>query len=170
MRALSPLLALGVILALTPAARAQQGKPVAPPAPQDSVFSKPPISAGGAFFRSLIIPGWAQAELGAEARGAFYFLAASFSWFMVGRTQIRLNEAERTQPPDAGVVESRRQQLEDWITLGVFWAFFAGADGWVSVHLWGFDERTGLKPPDLTLLIEPAGPALLLGWRFPVGP
>jgi hypothetical protein len=170
MRTRTSILALLVLAALASDVRAQEEPPAAPPAAPDSAFSTPPLSPGGAFLRSLLIPGWAQAELGAEARGAFYFLAASFSWFMAARTQIRLNEAERTQPPDAGLVESRRQQREDWIALGVFWAFFAGADGWVSVQLWGFGERTGLRPPSLSMQFEPEGPALVIGWRLPVGP
>jgi hypothetical protein len=116
----------------------------------DSTFPQPPFSAGGAFWRSLIIPGWAQSELGAKSRGAFYFFAEAFSLFMVARTEIRLQHAERNLPSDHGVLISRRQQKEDWIALAVFWAFFAAADGWVSVHLYGFDEKTSVTPGGLS--------------------
>jgi hypothetical protein len=152
-----------------PASLAAQAEAGAPPsrspglsqAQVDSIFPRPPISAGGAFFRSLVLPGWAQTELGSEARGAFYFFAEAFSLFMVARTQIRLNEAERTLPEGSGLIDARKQQREDWLALAVFWAFFSGADGWVSVHLYGFEQRTGLKPEDVTFLV---------GWKIPVGP
>lgn len=127
----------------------------------DSIFRQPPLSPGGAFLRSLVLPGWAQAELGAESRGALYFFAETFSLFMVARTQIRLDWAERTEPQDSGLISARKQQREDWIALAVFTAFFAAADGWVSVHLFGFDERTGLQPEDV---------AIGVGWKIPLGP
>ncbi len=79
---------------------------------------------------------------------------------MVARSQIRLAHAERTLPEDSPIISSRRQQREDWIALAVFWALFAGADGWISVQLYGFDERTGLGPE---------GVALSFGWEIPVG-
>lgn len=122
---------------------------------------KPPVSAGGAFLRSLVIPGWAQAELGHESRGAFYFLAETFSLFMIARTQIRLDHAERTLPADDDIISSRKQQREDWIALAIFWAFFSAADGWVSVQLYGFDEVTGVRPGET---------AFSVGWSIPFGP
>jgi len=129
--------------------------------PPDSAFRSAPLSAGGAFLRSLVLPGWAQAELGHEARGAFYFLAEAFSLFMIARTQIRLDHAQRTLPEDDDIISSRKQQREDWIALAVFWAFFAGADGWVSVQLYGFDDVTGVTPGET---------AFRVGWKIPLGP
>lgn len=155
-------LALALCFALwapTTLAAQQEGQP-APQGP-DSLFPEPPLSPGGAFIRSLVIPGWAQAELGAEARGAFYFFAEAFSLFMVARTQIRLSHAERSLPEDDPLVQGRRQQREDWIAMAVFWSVFAAADGWVSVHLYGFDERTGLDPERV---------ALTVSFKIPLGP
>jgi hypothetical protein len=156
-----PLWVLVLALAAPGTAAAQEEAQSQEPAAVDSFFPKPPISAGGAFLRSLIIPGWAQAELGARSRGAFYFLAESFCLFMVARTDIRLDYAQATEPENEGLVESRKQQLEDWIALAVFTALFSAADGWVSVQLFGFDERTGLTPGDV---------AFSVGWRVPFGP
>lgn len=157
-------LALALALLGAPA-RLPAQQPTAPTASEqaDTVFTPPPLTPGGAFLRSLVIPGWAQAELGAEARGAFYFLAETFSLFMVVRSQIRLSHAERSEPdPEtSSLVSSRRQQREDWIALAVFWAFFSAADGWVSVQLFGFEERTGLRPEDV---------AFQVGWKIPFGP
>jgi hypothetical protein len=155
-------LALALVLVLSvPAVLSAQQEQEAAPARPDSIFPEPPLSPGGAFIRSLVIPGWAQAELGAEARGAFYLFAEAFSLFMIARTQMRLTHAERNLPDDHPLVEGRRQQREDWIALAVFWSFFAAADGWISVHLYGFDERTGLEPEQV---------ALEVSFRIPVGP
>lgn len=154
-------LATGALLLAFAGSLTGQETPSDTTAPVDSFFPQPPISAGGAFLRSLVIPGWAQAELGAETRGAFYFLAESFSLFMVARTQLRLEHAMRTEPKDSPLIDSRQQQKEDWIALAVFWAFFSAADGWISVHLFGFDDRTGLSPEDV---------AFRVGWKIPFGP
>lgn len=119
-----------------------------------ATYPPPPLSPGGAFLRSLVIPGWAQAELGARTRGAFYFLVEAFSIFMIARTQLRLSHTERAQPWNESLIDSRKQQREDWIAIAAFTAFFSGADGFVSVHLWGFDDRTSLEPPDVTASVQ----------------
>lgn len=162
----SRVFALALALAVagpTASLLAQQPEGVSERQGPDTLFTPPPLTPGGAFLRSLVVPGWAQAELGFETRGAFYFLAEGFSLFMVARSQIRLSHAERTaaDPETSGLVSARRQQREDWIALAVFWAFFSAADGWVSVHLFGFEERTGLRPEDV---------AFRVGWKIPFGP
>ncbi len=160
-----------LLLALAaPSALAAQEAEAPQRAQADSVFPRPPLSAGGAFFRSLVLPGWAQAELGHEARGAFYFLAESFSLFMIARTQKRLAHAERTLPEDSDIISSRKQQREDWIALAVFWAFFSAADAWVSVQLFGFEERTEMEPERVSLDVRWADSAFQIGWKIPVGP
>lgn len=129
----------------------------------DTLFQRrPPLSPGGAFARSLILPGWAQAELGSPGRGAFYFLMEATSLWMWFRTQARLDHADRTLPEDADLIRARKQQREDWIALAIFWAFFSAADGWISVHLWGFEEVTGERPPDQV--------SIDLGWKIPFAP
>ncbi len=127
----------------------------------DLIFPQPPISAWGAFFRSLVIPGWGQAELGAESRGALYFFLESTSILMIARSQTRLAHAERTLPEGSPLIEARKQQREDWIALAVFTALFSAADAWVSVQLFGFEEVTGTGPDDV---------ALIVGWKVPLGP
>jgi hypothetical protein len=154
-------IAIALALAFVPEPAAAQEEPAREEAVLDSIFTQPPLSPGGAFLRSLVLPGWAQSELGAESRGALYFFAETFSLFMVARTQVRLDWAERMEPQDPGLIEARKQQREDWIALAVFTAFFAAADGWISVHLFGFDERTGLQPEDV---------AVGVGWKIPLGP
>jgi hypothetical protein len=116
------------------------------PAPADSVERRP-VGPGGAFFRSLIIPGWGQASLDEPTRGAFYFLMEAWSLYMVVKTQALLDAAERTEPLNEGLVAAREDQREDWIALAVFWSLFSGVDAWISAHLWRFEGEV-IPPPD----------------------
>jgi hypothetical protein len=50
-------------------------------------------SPGGAFLRSMIIPGWGQAEFDAYTRGGIYFSGWTANWFMNFKNQVRLREA-----------------------------------------------------------------------------
>ena len=112
----------------------------------DTLRTEPPISPLGAFARSLVVPGWGQAEVGRPGRGAFYFVAESASLFMALRAQLKLNAARRGAPVDSGLVEARKQQRENWFALAVFWALLSGVDAWVSTHFWEFEGK--LEPPD----------------------
>jgi hypothetical protein len=50
-------------------------------------------SPGSTFIRSLIVPGWGQAEYGAYTRGGIYFAGWTANWFMNFKNQVRLREA-----------------------------------------------------------------------------
>jgi hypothetical protein len=104
-----------------------------------------PVGPMGAFFRSLILPGWGQAAVDQPARGAFYFTMEAGSLWMLAKTQAKLDAAKRAG--DEELAASRQEQKEDWIVLAVFWALFAGVDAWVSAHLWDF-EGAVVPPPD----------------------
>lgn len=123
----------------------------------DTAFPRYRISPKGAFLRSLVLPGWGQSSIGAPGRGAVYFALESGSLWMVYTSNRKLSEAKRLQAamreegliaPDAdfGLVHSRRNQREDWITLSVFWYFFAGADAFVSAYLRDFDTHVRAAP------------------------
>lgn len=100
--------AFAVALALFPAAAEAQVTPTetqvtAPETPPDSVevqATEPEgtvqptgPSPGGAFLRSLIVPGWGQAAYDANIRGAVFFGMQTGSWFMIAKTVARLGEA-----------------------------------------------------------------------------
>lgn len=51
-------------------------------------------SPGGAFFRSVIVPGWGQASAGSYTRGAVWFAIQSTSWYMLLKTIGQLSEIE----------------------------------------------------------------------------
>ena len=68
-------------------------------APGDSAQAvEPPVgsarpSAGGAFVRSMVIPGWGQAASGSPGHGAFYFTIQSVAVWMILKTTKTLGSA-----------------------------------------------------------------------------
>jgi len=128
----------------------------------DSAGPSPPISPTGAFFRSLILPGWGQISADQPGRGAFYFAMEAGSLWMLFKTNAKLNAAKRSNPLDEDLIASREAQFEDWAALAVFWALFSGVDAWVSAQLWDFKGEV-VPPPDGS-----AGAAFQ--YSIPVGP
>jgi hypothetical protein len=115
------------------------------------------ITPKGAFLRSLVLPGWGQSAVGAPGRGAVYFGLEAGSLWMLYKSRQKLSAAREGQaaerqggtlPPDRslGRVESREEQVEDWLTLSIFWLFFSAADAFVAAHLADFDEHIRLGP------------------------
>lgn len=119
----------------------------------------PPVTPMGAFFRSLILPGWGQAAVDQPVRGAFYFTMEATSLWMLFKTQAKLDAARRAGDDD--LASARQDQKEDWMVMAVFWALFAGVDAWVSTHLWGF-EGVVIPPPD-------GSPGVAVQYSVPVG-
>jgi len=160
--------ALGCLLAAAPLA-AQDSSGVAPvrpdslllPAPDtasiaaapssaavDSVpLIRPPVSAMGAFWRSLLIPGWGQAKLGRKTAGAFFIAAEGVTLGMVLTTSSQLDYLEAT---NSGSVDSKKQQHEDWLVLLGLNHLLAAMEAYVSAHLWDF-------PGDLSIQAAPHG-------------
>ena len=60
----------------------------------DSLVATGKVSPGGAFLRSLIIPGWGQTASGSPNRAAFYFTLESFSAWMILKTSKTLGSAQ----------------------------------------------------------------------------
>ncbi|MBB4634898.1 DUF5683 domain-containing protein [Longimicrobium terrae] len=115
------------------------------------------VAPGRAFLHSLVLPGWGQSELGAPGRGGVYFTLEAGSLWMWLTAHQKLREAREQQSllrrtgqiaPDAktGLVRSRENQREDWITLSIFWLFFSGADAFVAAHLQDFDVHVNAIP------------------------
>ncbi len=115
----------------------------APEEAPDTTRSGP--SPMGAFWRSLILPGWGQFAADRPGRGVFYVTAQAATLYMVIRTQQRINRADDNG--DTGLADSRREQREDWIVLAGFWSLASAVDAWVSAHMWGFEGEV-VPPPD----------------------
>lgn len=128
----------------------------------DSAGVSPPISPMGAFFRSLVLPGWGQVSVDQPGRGAFYFAMEAGTLWMLLKTNSKLNAAKSADPLDEELVGLREDQFEDWATLAVFWALFAGVDAWVSAQLWDFTGEV-VPPPD-------GSPGAAFRYSIPVGP
>jgi len=77
--------------AAAPSGAAAQEQPI----PQDTATLGAGVSPRGAFLRALALPGWGHASIGSYHRGAFYFVAEAASFWMFGKSRIRLFEARR---------------------------------------------------------------------------
>ena len=100
----------------------------------DSVRPVPPITPGGAFLRSLLIPGWGQARLGRNVTGGLFLLWEGVCATMVWKAQWQLEYARAR----GKFVASHTQEREDWIVLLVFNHLLAGAEAYVSANLYDF--------------------------------
>ena len=79
--------------------------PRVPPAPARADTGAP-VTPRGAMIRSMILPGWGQAQFDAYFRGGIYFAGWAGNWFMNFRNAYRLDNA-RT------LLEVRTEQVED---------------------------------------------------------
>jgi len=142
-----------------------EGAAAPAPASQEvasDTLPRPPASPMGAFFRSLVLPGWGQAAVDQPVRGAFYFAMETGSLFMLFKAKSKLDAAERAFPADSALIESREKQVENWAVLAGFWALFAGIDAWVSAQLWDFQGEV-VPPPD-------GSAGVAFRYSIPVGP
>lgn len=121
-----------------------------PAGPADSVpVIRPPVTPMGAFWRSLLIPGWGQAKLGRRTAGAFFMAAEGITLGMTLSTSSQLNYMEQS---GVGNAEAKSQQREDWLVLLGVNHLLAAMEAYVSAHLWDF-------PGDLTIQAAPNGVA-----------
>lgn len=100
----------------------------------DSVRPRPPITPGQAFLRSLILPGWGQASLGRNVTGGVFLTFEGLAATMVWKSGWQLTFARAR----GKYVKSHTQEQQDWVTLLVFNHLMAGAEAYVSAHLWDF--------------------------------
>lgn len=138
-----------------PVAAQQPSAPSAPRVPADTVVADSArVSARGALLRSLVLPGWGQAYVGAAGRGAVYFAMEAGSLWMAAKSRRQLGAAREQERAmrEAGALpegerlalaRSRAQQVEDWITLAITLMFFSAADAYVSAQLLEFPEHLG---------------------------
>ncbi len=113
--------------------------------PQDtSRYRRPPVGPTGAFFRSLLVPGWAQAKLGRRLTGALFLAWEGVSLGMSIKADRELDYLrERGDPEEA--IEDKKQEREDWLIMLAFNHLFAGLEGFVASHLWDFPEDVRMQ-------------------------
>lgn len=158
------------VVALSASLHAQEVPPEeSTPAPS---VEPTPYSPRGAFFRSLLVPGWGQAYVGSPGRGAVYFTVAAGSFWMTYVARAQLKDAQREQDwrrssgrigetEETEFALARGRHFEDLAAFSLFLMFLSGADAYVSSYLADFDERIGVMP-------GPAGDVRLEA-RVPIG-
>ena len=146
---------LVVLLSVRPTLRlAAQTSPPALPrvqAPPDTAHQVGPV---GALWRSLLLPGWGQAVTGRHVTGALFVAWEGTTMYMTLKAQ---QEANYFQASGSGNVESKRQEVQDWLVLWGFNHLFSAAEAFVAAHLRDF-------PKDLKLQGGPGG----VGLSFPL--
>ena len=135
------------LLCLTPGTTVAQDSLVAAPAPVDSSAPLRRVSPMGAFFRSLLLPGWGQAKLGRKLTGGIFVAWEGVTLGMTLKTSHELHYLRRT---GSGRVEVKEQEKEDWIVLLAFNHLLSALEAYVSAHLWDF-------PDDLEFRAVPGG-------------
>ena len=101
----------------------------------------------GAFWRSLVLPGWGQAETGRPVTGAVFAAWEGVTAMMTLKAQSELHYLRESGSAN---VSAKRQEVQDWLVLWIFNHFFSGAEAFVSAHLQDF-------PKDLQIRAFPGG-------------
>lgn len=150
------LIAASVVLTVCPFARlAAQDTTRAPVrvVPTDTAHRVRPM---GAFWRSLLVPGWGQAATGRQTTGALFVAWEGVTAMMTLKAQQEANYMKATR---ATSLRLKRQEVQDWAVLWGFNHLFAGAEAYVSAHLQDF-------PRDLKVRALPGG----IGISLPLPP
>jgi len=120
--------------------------PVLPPtvaaAPDSVVYPKPPVTPMGAFWRSLLLPGWSQSILDRRLTAGLFMAVEGLALGMVIKSQSELSYLKQYDP---GKVEAKDQEREDWIAVLAFNHLFAALEGYVGAHLWDFPADVKIR-------------------------
>jgi hypothetical protein len=120
-----------------------EGPPVVDPAQEG------PITPGGAFVRSLLLPGWGHLAVGSPTRGAFYIAAQTATGWMLWKSASRRRTALRFRRTELRSVEEeiRRGGVLDPDSVRVL------AEGSERVERWDeLVERRGDQVEDWVAL------------------
>lgn len=131
---------LAAVLAAYPPTRLAAQVPDTAPAPAPAVVPADTthrVGAMGAFWRSLVLPGWGQAVTRRPVTGALF---ASWEGVTVMMTLKAQSELHYLRASGSGSVGAKRQEVQDWIVLWVFNHLFSGAEAFVSAHLEDFPK------------------------------
>ena len=120
---------------------------VAPGARVVAVDTAHRIGPGGAFWRSLLLPGWGQAATGRHVSGALFTTWEGVTAMMTLKAG---REARYMSRIGATGLKLKRQEVQDWTVLWVFNHLFSGAEAYVAAHLQDF-------PKDLQIRAVPGG-------------
>ncbi len=131
-----------------------QGPPsVAGARPPDSssASTERVLSPSGAFLRSFLVPGWAQAKLDRRLTAALFIAWEGVTLGMSLKTHHELGVLRRR---DDERTDSKRQEREDWLILLAFNHLLSGLEAFVSSQLTDF-------PRDVKLRATPDAPGVM---------
>ena len=107
-----------------------------------------------AFWHSLLLPGWGQADTGRPVSGALFVVWEGVTAMMTLKAQQETHHLKASGSDNLG---AKRQEVQDWLVLWIFNHLFSGAEAFVSAHLQDF-------PRELEVRAIPHG----VGISFPV--
>lgn len=93
------------------------------------------MSPFGAFWRSLLVPGWGQAKLDRHLSGAIFLAAEGLALGMSLKVNQELQYLEET---DSERTDAKKQELEDWLVILGFNHLMSALEAYVAAHLWDF--------------------------------
>jgi hypothetical protein len=100
-----------------------------------------------AFWHSLLIPGWGQANTGRPVTGGLFVAWEGVTAMMTLKAQQETHYLKASGSDNLG---AKRQEVQDWLVLWIFNHLFSGAEAFVSAHLQDF-------PPELEVRAIPRG-------------
>ena len=118
---------------------------------------RPPVSPMGAFWRSLLIPGWGQAKSDRKLAAALFLAWEGVTLGMSIKTN---REVDHLKDVGSSLVDEKREQREDWLVLLGFNHLMAALEAFVAAHLWDF-------PADLRIRRVPGGTQAGIQIPFP---
>ncbi len=132
--------ALALLLIGFPPSRlpAQKPAPVAATAP---VAAKR-VNPVGACIRSLLIPGWGQAQTGRNVEGALFVVVEGVAAMMTVRA---VQEKKYLEATGSQSLDDKNQQIQDWAVLWGFNHLFAAAEAYVAAHLMDFPKELKIR-------------------------
>jgi len=142
---IAALLTLALLLAVRPSGRLAAQDTTRIVLPSDTLPRG--VRPMGAFWRSVLLPGWGQAVTDRQATGAAFVAWEGVTIMMTLKAQQEVNYLKAIGSQN---VRLKRQEVQDWLVLWIFNHLFSGAEAYVSAHLQDF-------PPDLEVRAFPRG-------------
>lgn len=99
----------------------------------------------GAFFHSLLIPGWGQSKLDRKLTAALFVTWEGVTLGMTLKAGSELRYLRRVAA-DSNRIVGKKSERQDWLVLMAFNHLFAGLEAYVSAHLQDFPADVKLRP------------------------
>ena len=122
------------------------------------IYARAPVSPMGAFWRSLLVPGWGQAKLDRKLTGALFIAWEGVTLGMALKATHELNYLEAT---GSGSVDAKKKEQQDWFVLLGFNHLLSAIEAYVSTHLWDF-------PGDLKIRAAPGRRGATASFSLPL--